>query len=141
LYLKNNIKFKAIGDLSKFSKSLQNIIIDIEEKTSHCTKMTQVLALNYGGRDEIVRAVNKLNQNNMQISEQSINDNLDTSNIPDVDMLIRTSGEVRISNFLLWQCAYSEMFFTQTYWPEFTSNELDDLILDFTSRQRRFGGV
>jgi len=141
LYLKNNIKFKAIGDLSKFSKSLQNIIIDIEEKTSHCTKMTQVLALNYGGRDEIVRAVNKLNQNNMQISEQSINDNLDTANIPDVDMLIRTSGEVRISNFLLWQCAYSEMFFTQTYWPEFTSNELDDLILDFTSRQRRFGGV
>jgi len=141
LYLKNNIKFKAIGDLSKFSKSLQNIIIDIEEKTSHCTKMTQVLALNYGGRDEIVRAVNKLSQNNMQINEQSINDNLDTSNIPDVDMLIRTSGEVRISNFLLWQCAYSEMFFTQTYWPEFNKNELDDLILDFTSRQRRFGGV
>ena len=141
VYLENNVKFKAIGDLSKFSSKLQNIIKDTEDKTSSCSGLTQVLALNYGSRDEIVRAVKKLNDNNLEVNEKNINSSLDTSFMSDVDLLIRTSGEVRISNYLLWQSAYAEMFFTQTYWPEFTSNELDDIISDFNKRDRRFGGL
>ena len=141
IYLKNNVKFKAIGDISKFSKKLQTIIKDTENQTSKCTGLTQVLALNYGSRDEIVRAVKKLNEKNLEVSEENINSCLDTVNIPDVDLLIRTSGEVRISNYLLWQIAYAEMFFTQTYWPEFSTMELDDIISDFNKRERRFGGI
>jgi len=141
IYLENNVRFKAIGDLTKFSKKLQDIIKDVEDKTKNCTGLTQVLALNYGSRDEITRAVKKVVEQNLQISEENINQNLDTTNMPDVDLLIRTSGEVRISNYLLWQSAYAEMFFTQTYWPEFTVNELDDIISDFHKRERRFGGI
>jgi len=141
IYLKNNVKFKAIGDISKFSNKLQKIINDTQEKTAHCTGLTQILALNYGSRDEIVRAVKKLQENNLTITEQNINDNLDTANIPDVDLLVRTSGEIRVSNYLLWQIAYAEMFFTQTYWPEFTKYELDDILDDFNKRTRRFGGI
>ena len=141
IYLKNNVKFKAIGDISKFSKKLQSIIKDTEDKTASCTGLTQILALNYGSRDEIVRAVKKLNEQNLKVSEDNLNSCLDTANIPDVDLLIRTSGEVRISNYLLWQIAYAEMFFTQTYWPEFSTMELDDIISDFHKRERRFGGI
>lgn len=141
IYLKNNVKFKAIGDISKFSKKLQSIIKDTEDKTASCTGLTQILALNYGSRDEIVRAVKKLNEQNLKVSEDNLNSCLDTANIPDVDLLIRTSGEVRISNYLLWQIAYAEMFFTQTYWPEFNTQELDDIISDFGKRERRFGGI
>ena len=140
-YQKNNIRFKAIGDLSKFSKKLQNTIEKTQELTKNNTALTQILALNYGSRDEITRAVQKLVENNQEINEENITQNLDTKDIPQVDLLIRTSGEVRISNFLLWQCAYSEMFFTKTYWPEFSSDELDDIISDFSKRERRFGGV
>jgi undecaprenyl diphosphate synthase len=141
IYLKNNVKFKAIGDLSKFSKKLQMVIQDTINKTSHCTGLTQILALNYGSRDEITRAIKKVTEKNLDITEENINNNLDTVGIVDVDLLIRTSGEVRISNFLLWQIAYSEMFFVNSYWPEFTTQELDDIIDDFLKRERRFGGV
>jgi undecaprenyl diphosphate synthase len=141
VYLENNVKFKAIGDLSKFSPKLQKIILDTQEKTISCTGLTQILALNYGSRDEITRAVKKLNANNLEVSEENIQSCLDTATIPDVDLLIRTSGEVRISNYLLWQIAYAEMFFTKTYWPEFNENELDDIISDFNKRERRFGGI
>jgi len=141
IYLENNVQFKAIGDLTKFSKKLQNTIRDVEEKTKNCTGLTQVLALNYGSRDEITRAVKKVVEKNLEINEININQNLDTANIPDVDLLIRTSGEIRISNYLLWQSAYAEMFFTPTYWPEFSCNELDDIISDFHKRERRFGGI
>ncbi len=141
IYLENNVKFEAIGDITKFSKSLQKRIEEVESKTENCTGLTQVLALNYGSRDEITRAVKKVVAKNLEITEESINNNLDTANIPDVDLLIRTSGEVRISNYLLWQSAYAEMFFTQTYWPEFNSSELDDIISDFHKRERRFGGI
>ncbi|MEA2017325.1 MAG: di-trans,poly-cis-decaprenylcistransferase [Campylobacterota bacterium] len=141
IYLENNVKFRAIGNLSKFSKKLQDIIKDTEEKTAKCSGLTQVLALNYGSRDELVRAVQKLNKQKLDVNEENINSCLDTKNMPDVDMLIRTSGEVRISNYLLWQSAYAEMFFTQTYWPEFDTNELDDIISDFHKRERRFGGI
>ncbi len=141
VYLENNVKFKAIGDLSRFSKRLQEVIRDTENKTAHCTGLTQVLALNYGSRDEITRAVIKLNNKGLEPTENNINSCLDTANMSDVDLLIRTSGEVRISNYLLWQSAYAEMFFTQTFWPEFNTNELDDIISDFNRRERRFGGI
>ncbi|MGB3751399.1 MAG: di-trans,poly-cis-decaprenylcistransferase [Arcobacteraceae bacterium] len=141
VYLENDIKFKAIGDLSRFSNTLQKTIKEIENKTAQCKGMTQVLALNYGSRNEITRAVKKLNDKNLEITEENIQNALDTAGIADVDLLIRTSGEIRISNYLLWQIAYAELFFTKTYWPEFGTNELDDIISDFNQRERRFGGI
>lgn len=141
VYLDNGIRFKAIGDLSRFSKSLQNIIRDTEEKTLKCGKLTQVLALNYGSQDEILRAIKKLDEKKLEINKENFESCLDTVGMPNVDMLVRTSGEVRLSNYLLWQNAYSEMFFVNTYWPEFTPLELDDLISDFNVRERRFGGI
>ncbi|WP_428027099.1 di-trans,poly-cis-decaprenylcistransferase [Arcobacter sp.] len=141
VYLENGVKFKAIGDLSKFSKSLQKVINDTQEKTKNGQGLTQILALNYGSRDEITRAMKKLVEKKLEISEENIEACLDTAGIPDVDMLIRTSGEIRISNYLLWQCAYAEMFFTKTYWPEFSKNEFDDMLSDFKNRERRFGAV
>ena len=141
VYLENNIKFKAIGDLTRFSKALQIRISKTEEATQHCTGLTQVLALNYGSKDEIVRAVKRLNEKGLEVSEENIESCLDTAGIPPVDIMIRTSGEVRLSNYLLWQNAYAEMFFTQTYWPDFTQSELDDIISDFSRRERRFGAI
>ena len=141
VYLENNIKFKAIGDLTRFSKALQIRISKTEEATQHCTGLTQVLALNYGSKDEIVRAVKRLNERGLEVSEENIESCLDTAGIPPVDIMIRTSGEVRLSNYLLWQNAYAEMFFTQTYWPDFTQGELDDIISDFSRRERRFGAI
>jgi len=141
VYLENGIRFKAIGDITRFSKSLQKIIYSTEEKTSKCKKLTQVLALNYGSQDEIIRAIKKLNEKDLEVNIENFETCLDTAGIPSVDMLIRTSGEVRLSNYLLWQNAYAEMFFVNTYWPEFSASELDDLISDFNSRERRFGGI
>lgn len=141
VYLENGVRFKAIGDLSKFSKSLQKVIKTTEEKTSKGCGLTQVLALNYGSRDEIIRAIKKLNAQNLEVNEENLESCLDTSGMPNVDMMIRTSGEVRLSNYLLWQNAYAEMFFTKTYWPEFSKEELDDLISDFNKRERRFGAI
>lgn len=141
VYLENNIRFKAIGDLSRFSKALQKTIKEIEEKTSKCSGLTQVLALNYGSKDEIIRAIKKLNALNLEVTEENLESCLDTAGMPDVDILIRTSGEVRLSNYLLWQNAYAEMFFTKTYWPDFNEAELDDILSDFTKRERRFGGI
>ena len=140
-FLENSIRFKAIGDLSKFSKSLQNIIKEIEEKTAKNSALTQVLALNYGSKDEIIRAIKKLNEKNLEVNEQNFESCLDTYFMPNVDLLIRTSGEVRLSNYLLWQNAYAEMFFTSTLWPDFKADELDDILSDFIKRERRFGGV
>lgn len=141
VYLENSIRFKAIGDLSKFSKSLQKIIKQTEEQTANGKNLTQVLALNYGSQDEILRAIKKLNEYSLDVTKDNFESCLDTAGIPDVDMLIRTSGEVRLSNYLLWQNAYAELFFTNTYWPEFTSAELDDMISDFVNRERRFGAI
>lgn len=141
VYLDNNIKFKAIGDLTKFSKSLQKTIYESQEKTSKCTGLTQILALNYGSRDEILRAIKKLQEKNLQITEENFESCLDTAGIPPVDIMIRTSGEIRLSNYLLWQNAYAELFFTQTLWPDFSSYELDDILSDFEKRERRFGAV
>ncbi|RXJ89446.1 di-trans,poly-cis-decaprenylcistransferase [Arcobacter sp. CECT 8983] len=141
VYLANSIRFKAIGDLSKFSNSLQKIIKETEEKTANGKNLTQILALNYGSQDEILRAIHKLNEQNLEVTKENFESCLDTAGIPAVDMLIRTSGEIRLSNYLLWQNAYAELFFTNTYWPEFTTSELDDMISDFVNRERRFGAI
>ena len=141
VYLQNNIRFKAIGDLSRFSKSLQKTIFETQYKTANCSGLTQVLALNYGSKNEIIRAVKKLNEQNLEVTEENLESCLDTAGMGDVDVLIRTSGEVRLSNYLLWQNAYAEMFFTQTYWPDFNESELDDILSDFGKRERRFGGI
>lgn len=141
VYLENNIKFKAIGDISRFSKTLQNTIYETQNKTASCTGLTQVLALNYGSKNEIIRAIKKLNESNLEVTEENFETCLDTAGMGDVDILIRTSGEVRLSNYLLWQNAYAEMFFTQTYWPDFNESELDDILSDFSNRERRFGAI
>jgi len=138
-YMKNNVKFETIGDISKFSDKLKKRIEYTKEQTKNNTKLTQVLALNYGSKNEITRAVKKLISLNEEITEENIQKNLDISR--DVDILIRTSGEIRLSNFLLWQCAYAEMFFTNTLWPDFTAEELDKIIKAFHLRERRFGGI
>jgi undecaprenyl diphosphate synthase len=135
----NNIRFSTIGDLSKLPKKLQKRISDTIAPTSNNDAMTLVLALNYGAKDEIVRAVKKILPR--EITEESIDGALDTALFPNVDMLIRTGGERRLSNFLLWQAAYAELFFTQTLWPEFNAAELDRMIAEFQRRERRFGGL
>jgi len=138
-YIENEVKFEVIGDISKFSAKLRDRINYTKEVTKNFKKLTQVLALNYGSRDEITRAVKKLIEKNEEITPENIQKNLDINR--DVDLLIRTSGEIRISNFLLWQIAYAEMFFTPTLWPDFTSEELEDIINQFKKRERRFGGI
>ncbi len=138
-YIKNEVKFEVIGDISKFSKKLQKRIEETKEATKNYKKLTQVLALNYGSRDEITRAVRKMIEKGEEIIPENIQKNLDLSH--DVDLLVRTSGELRISNFLLWQLAYAEMFFTKTMWPDFTAEELDKIIKEFKTRERRFGGI
>jgi len=138
-YIENEVKFDVIGDISKFSDKLRDRIEYTKEVTKDFNKLTQVLALNYGSRDEITRAVKKLIKKNEEITPENIQKNLDISR--DVDLLIRTSGEIRVSNFLLWQIAYAEMFFTPTLWPDFTSKELEEIIEQFKKRERRFGGI
>ena len=138
-YIKNDVKFETIGDISKFSDKLKKRISHTKEVTKNNKKLTQILALNYGARDEITRAVKKLIETKEEITEENIQKNLDISR--DVDLLIRTSGEIRLSNFLLWQIAYAEMFFTKSFWPDFTSKELESIINDFKKRERRFGGI
>jgi len=138
-YIKNDVKFEIIGDISKFSDQLKKRIEYTKEVTKNNKKLTQVLALNYGSRDEITRAVKKLIETQEEITPENIQKYLDINR--DVDLLIRTSGEIRVSNFLLWQIAYAEMFFTPTLWPDFTSNELEKILHQFKKRERRFGGI
>lgn len=139
--IKQNIQFDIIGDISKFSKTLQKTILDVKAQTENCTGMTQILAINYGSRDEITRAINKAIKNGDQIKEDEIDTLLDTANFPDVDLLIRSGGEQRLSNFLLWQSAYAELIFTKTLWPEFSSIELKTILEKFNSASRRFGAI
>ncbi|MDX1296109.1 MAG: di-trans,poly-cis-decaprenylcistransferase [Sulfurimonadaceae bacterium] len=138
-YLKNNIRFEPVGDLSRFSASLQKTIEEVRTKTAHCDGLTQSLALNYGSKDEIVRAVNRLITEGKSIDEEAISEALDCP--CDIDLLIRTGGDHRLSNFLLWQAAYAELFFTDTLWPDFDADELKKIIGEFTTIERRFGGL
>jgi len=140
-YQKHGIRFQAIGDISEFSTPLQKRIKQTEEITKSNTNLTQILALNYGGRAEITMAVNQLiKEGKTTLTENDISSALQTP-YKDIDILIRTSGEERISNFLLWQLSYSEFYFTPTLWPDFTAKELDTILKSFTQRNRRFGGL
>jgi undecaprenyl diphosphate synthase len=142
----NNIKLNAIGNLTNLPTKVQKELQEVIDKTSENTRMTLTLALSYGAREEIVQAVKKISdkvKNNI-ISEQAIdesiiNQHLYTHNLPDVDLVIRTSGEHRISNFLLWQIAYAEFYFTDVLWPDFTENNLYEAIISYQKRERRFG--
>ena len=144
---KQNIKIKVAGDVSGLSKSLQKSVNKAIEATKNNTGLTLNIAFNYGGRPEIVRAVKqiaeKVKNNEIDIediNEDLISNNLYTAGQPDPDLLIRTSGELRTSNFLPWQTVYSEYYFTNKYWPEFDENALGEAIQEFQKRNRRFGG-
>jgi len=138
-YLKNNIRFEPIGDLRAFSKSLQLTIKDVQEKTAHCDGLVQSLALNYGAKDEILRAINSIKKCEEDITQEMLSNALDCKH--NVDLLIRTGGDHRLSNFLLWQSAYAELFFCDTLFPDFTQNELEKILKKFTKIERRFGGL
>jgi len=138
VYIENGVRFEMIGDITRFSSGLQEQIHELEEETKHCTNLIQHLALNYGSKNELLRAVNSLKDSEM-ITEESLNNALDCKH--DVDLLIRTGGDHRLSNYMLWQAAYAELFFSDTLWPDFASNELETIIEDFKSIDRRFGGV
>ncbi|MFN8279724.1 MAG: isoprenyl transferase [Saprospiraceae bacterium] len=143
--LKNNIRLQIIGDLSHLPGSTQNALRQAMEKTRDNQRMTLVLAINYSGRQEILNAITRITEEvrNGQLTwhedEHLFSKYLFTGDIPDPELLIRTSGERRISNFLLWQCAYSEFYFTDVLWPEFREEHLYQAILDYQSRERRFG--
>ena len=142
----NNIKLNSIGNLSKLPESILKELNDVIDKTKDNTRMTLTLALSYGSREELLNVVknisNKVKNNIISIDtidESIINQHLYTHNLPDVDLLIRTSGEHRISNFLLWQIAYAELFFTDVLWPDFTDENLYEAIISYQKRERRFG--
>lgn len=139
---KENVQIHFIGDLTKLSDKLQKILANAVETTKNNTGVVLQIALNYGSRDEIVHAVQKIVESGIksdEIDEQLISGNLYTAGVPDPDILIRTGGEQRISNYLLWQIAYSEIIIRSEFWPDFDKNSLKDSILEFGKRQRRYG--
>ena len=139
--LKNDIRLFVMGDVSALSNKLQKIIIDAMEKSKNNTSHVLNIGLNYGARQEIVTAVNKLIKENKEITEQSILENLYTAPFGEPDLIIRTGGELRLSNFMLYQGAYSELYFTDVLWPDFDEVELDKAIESFSKRKRRFGAL
>ena len=142
-YKKNGIRIDHIGDLDGLPKDVQKEILNAKEDTKDFTGTTCVLAINYGGRDELVRAFKKIAKSTEsdKITEELISKNLDGDQLPDVDLMIRTGGEQRLSNFLLWQCAYAEFVFTPTLWPDYQEDEFLQNIYEFQKRNRRFGSV
>jgi undecaprenyl diphosphate synthase len=136
---KNNIKVRVIGDLKNLPEKLQKVILKAMDLTKNNNDFILNLAINYSGRLEIVQAVNKALESSRKIDEDSISQNLYTANLPDPDLIIRTSGEKRLSGFLLWQSAYSELVFVKNYWPDFSKIDFDLALEDFYQRQRRFG--
>lgn len=146
IFMKSNVRFRMIGEMERLPKSVQVRLNECIERTSTNTGMTMVIALSYSSRWEIARAA-KLLTNEVKdgklrvedITEESISTHLTTDFMPDPDLLIRTGGELRISNYLLWQCAYSEFYFTDQYWPDFNEESLREAIADYQQRQRRFG--
>ncbi len=145
---RENVRIRVIGEREKLRGDILPLLLEAEETTRHNTSLTLVIAFNYGSRDEIVRAVTKLAREVEAgklsadgITAQLIGEQLDTADIPDPDLIIRTSGEERLSNFLLWQAAYSELLFVPDYWPDFDRNRFFDALKVFASRDRRFGGL
>ncbi len=139
-YHRFGARFETVGNIEGFSPKLQETIASIKAQTAHHTNVTQILALNYGSREEIAKAASRLAKRGEEITEDSLGSELNTP-YRDIDLLVRTSGEQRLSNFLLWQLSYSEFFFTPTLWPDFTPKELDRIIHQYINRDRRFGGL
>ena len=144
----NNVRVKMIGDRTRFDQDIIDGINRLESETKDNTGLTFVIAVNYGGRDEITRAMKKLaadcaagKQDPEEITEQVVASYLDTAGMPDPDLLIRTSGEIRLSNYLLWQLAYTEIYVTDCLWPDFDQEELEKAIMAYNRRDRRYGGV
>ena len=139
---KNNIRIKFIGNLKNIPDDLKVIIKKIQEKTKNNNRITVVFAFNYGAKSELINAFKKIHKNkNKKISEELISNNLYTKNMPDPDILIRTGGEKRLSNFLLWQLSYAELFFIEKSWPDFNFLDLKKIINRFKGIKRRFGGL
>jgi undecaprenyl diphosphate synthase len=141
------MRVRIIGDISRLSQDFQETITDLEEYSKQFDGLQFQVALNYGGRDEIIRATRKIAEEckDGSLDPKAINEDLfkrylDTADIPDPDLLIRTSGELRISNFMLWQLAYTEMYFTDVYWPDFDKAELEKALEYYANRDRRYGG-
>jgi undecaprenyl diphosphate synthase len=144
----NNVRVSMIGDQQRFDRDIVEGINKLEQETKDNTGLTLVIAVNYGGRDEIVRATRNIMQDVKEgkllpeeMDERKFESYLDTAKIPDPDLLIRTSGELRLSNYLLWQLAYTELYVTDCYWPDFNMDELKKAVEAYNSRERRFGGV
>jgi undecaprenyl diphosphate synthase len=136
------IKVRFIGRRDRLPQSLKKLMDSIEEESRHMVGMTLNLAVDYGGRDDIVRAVNRvLREGKRAVDEEGLTKMVDLYPSPDPDLMIRTSGERRISNFLLWNLAYTELYFTDTLWPDFTEEDLLQAIQDYSSRKRKFGGI
>lgn len=144
---KNNMRVKVIGDVSAFDPDIQESIVKLENFSKDFTELHFQIALNYGSRDEITRAVNRMLEDQKAgklatpVEEETISNYLDTAGIPDPDLMIRTSGELRLSNYLLWQLAYTEFYFTDAPWPDFKRGELVKAIEKYNERDRRYGGV
>ena len=146
LFVKKNARFRVIGDKSRLPQAVQDVCNYMEERTKMNTKTCMVLALSYSSKWEITNAVQKIAQQVKEgtlavdaINEETISQHLATNFMPDPELMIRTGGEERLSNYLLWQCAYSEFYFTNVYWPDFKEEEFHKAIVDYQSRQRRFG--
>jgi len=144
----NVVKVRFIGDRSRLDKSLINLMGELELLTIANNNLHLTIALNYGGQDEIVRATKKISEkvklgflNIDDITVEMFSNNLDTFDLPDPDLVIRTSGEVRTSNFLPWQCAYSEYVFEKTNWPDFNNDIYEEILIEFKNRERRFGAI
>jgi len=143
-YRENRVRVRHSGDLARLPVALQDEIETVTRDTAEYDGIQVILAINYGGRDEIVRSVNRWlasEQNGNNLTHEALATHLDQPAVPEPDLLIRTGGEHRLSNFLLWQCAYAELFFTDVLWPDFSSDDLATAILDFQSRDRRFGAI
>lgn len=146
LFMKNNVRLRTIGDIERLPGEVQVAIRGLEERTSHNSGMTMVIALSYSSKWEITRAARLIAEKAVageirpeDITESTVAEHLETSFMPDPDLLIRTGGELRLSNYLLWQCAYSEFYFCDTYWPDFNTEAFCKALVDYQSRQRRYG--
>ena len=139
--IKNKIKLKIIGNIKKFPNSLKSKLLQTEKLTKYNDKIQINIALNYGSKEEIVKTIKKLNIKSLPINNKNISNNLYTANIPDPEILIRTGNRKRLSNFLLWQLSYTEIYFEKKLWPDFTNKDFKRIILKFSNVKRNFGGI
>ncbi|MBW6441517.1 di-trans,poly-cis-decaprenylcistransferase [Patescibacteria group bacterium] len=137
---KEKVRFVHIGRKDRIPQTLRDLILKAEEDTKDFTEFTIVLALDYGGHDELLRSIEKIQGKGLKITPENIEKNLDTTSLPQIDYIIRTGGEQRLSGFMSWQCAYAELFFTDTYFPAFSPKKFEESIKEYSRRERRFGG-